>query len=167
MSKVSITESQLQGVITEAIQQAIDEGYFGDRIGSFYQGYQAQRHNNKAGKLKQQIDAQIQKSEQIIKQEQAKINALRQKYNAQIDASKAATDKANAYYNSAHGTQNSQQYGYVAGPKDNRTSDFSMRRRQQQVPQQQAQQQIQVQPQQQAQQPQAQYYEEPTFEFDE
>lgn len=160
MAKVTITESQLQGLITEAIQQAIDEGYFGDRIGSFYQGYQAQRHNNKAGRLKQQIDAQIQKSEQIIKQEQAKINALRQKYNAQIDASKAATDKANAYYNSAHGTQNAQQYGYVAGPKDKRTSDFSMRRRQQQVPQQQAQQQ-------QAQQPQAQYYEEPTFEFDE
>lgn len=164
MSKVSITESQLQGLITEAIQQAIDEGYFGDRLGSFYQGYQAQRHNNKAGKLKQQIDAQIQKSEQIIKQEQAKINALRQKYNAQIDASKAATDKANAYYNSAHGTQNSQQYGYVAGPKDKRTSDFTMNRRPQP---QQAQQQIQVQQQQQAQQPQAQYYEEPTFEFDE
>ena len=124
MAQIKLTESKLNEIIAEAVQQAINEGYFGDRIGSAYQGFQAYRHNNKAGKIKQQIDAQIAKSEEIIRNEQAKINALRQKYNAQIDASKAATDKANAYYASAHGIQNAQQYGYVAGEKDDTQQDF-------------------------------------------
>ena len=138
--KIQLTESQLREMTRDVILEAIkngelDENFLSNVWGGLTNAAKstgqaiAQRGNKimadynagAAQSAKQDIEKQIEKSKAIIKQEQEKINALRDKYNQYAKKADSYTDKANK--NAEKRGSNTRYNGYGLS-QDNNTKDF-------------------------------------------
>ena len=138
--KIQLKESELRemtkAIILEAVANGeIDEGFLSNMWGGMKNAAQstgqaiAQRGNKfmadynagAAQSAKQDIEKQIQKSQEVIKKEQEKINALRTKYNQYAQNADKYTDKANQ--NAANRGSNTRYNGYNMA-QDTNNQDF-------------------------------------------
>lgn len=137
---IKLNEVQLQRMIEEGVKKylnenATEEGFFGNVWGGVKNAAQktgqgiAQRGNKlmadynagAAQNAQQDIQKQIQKSQQVIAKEQQKINDLRNKYNQYVNKADAYTDKANQ--NAQNRGSNTRYNGYGM-QQDTNTQDF-------------------------------------------
>ena len=138
--KMKITEAQLKQLIRESLdeimdEEDMDEGFFGNLWGGVKNAAQstgqgiAQRVNKMAAdynagaaqNAQKDIEAQIQKSQEVIAKEQQKINNLRAKYNQYVQKSDQYMQKANA--NAQNRGSNTRYQGYGM-QQDNQNQDF-------------------------------------------
>lgn len=142
MAKQTITlnEAQLRQIVEESVrtylnENATEEGFFGNVWGGVKNAAQktgqgfAQRGNKlmadynagAAQNVQQDIQKQIEKSQQVIAKEQEKINNLRNKYNQYVNKADQYTDKANQ--NAQNRGSNTRYNGYGM-QQDTNTQDF-------------------------------------------
>ena len=138
--EVKLTNEDLKRLIRESLEEiateeGLDEGFFGNLWGGVKNAAQktgqgiAQRGNKLAAdynagaaqNAQKDIEAQIQKSQQIINREQQKINNLRAKYNKYVQNADMYTQKANQ--NAANRGSNTRYNGYGL-QADTRKQDF-------------------------------------------
>ena len=134
--KESVLREMTRSVILEALANGeLDEGFLRNMFGGLKNAAQstgqaiAQRGNKfmadynagAAQSAKQDIEKQIQKSQEVIKKEQEKINTLRAKYNQYAQNADKYTDKANQ--NAANRGSNTRYSGYGLS-QDTNSQDF-------------------------------------------
>lgn len=137
---MKITEAQLKQLIRESLSEVMDEedmdeGFLGNLWGGVKNAAQstgqgiAQRANKLAAdynagaaqNAQKDIEAQIQKSQEVIAKEQQKINNLRAKYNQYVQKSDQYMQKANT--NAQNRGSNTRYQGYGM-QQDTRNQDF-------------------------------------------
>lgn len=120
--KESVLREMTRSVILEALANGeLDEGFLRNMFGGLKNAAQSTGQAIAQKSAKQDIEKQIQKSQEVIKKEQEKINALRAKYNQYAQNADKYTDKANQ--NAANRGSNTRYSGYGLS-QDTNSQDF-------------------------------------------